>query len=614
MSWTAAALAAFCGLGLADYTTGEDPYVVKSYIQQMVTGLQGNSYPESYRIISTCKHFAGYDIENWHGNNRYGFNAIINTQDLAEYFMQPFQQCARDTKVGSIMCSYNAVNGVPSCANSYNIDTLLRGHWNWTRDENYITSDCTAIQNMFTDHHAFPDRQQTVAAAINAGVDVDCGMYNPTWLPSALQEGLFKESQLDTALTRLYSAQVKAGYFDPASSNPLRSVTWQNVSEPAAEQLALMAAEEGIVLLKNDGVLPMKLPQGRNTTILLLGGWANATTQMQGNYYGSAPYLHSPWEALNNLTDVNIITTPWYDSPLIDTINLQPDFILYVDGTDEQFGEGQDRNTVQWDNLQLDTINMVALTGIPTIVAHMGEQCDDSSLLSNPNVSAIVWAGYGGQDGGNALVNILTGKTAPAGRMPVTQYPANYVNQVAMTDMSLRPNATSGNPGRTYMWFDNATVPFGYGMHYTNFSAEITTQRNSSYDISTLVNSCNKALYTHVEHCPFLPSGLSVSVNNTGKTASDFVTLAFVTGQFGPQPYPLKSLVAYKRLNLLPPGGSSSVDLNITIGGLARHDESGNQILYPGQYSILIDMPTQATWNFTLTGQQQMLDMWPQPN
>ena len=111
------------------------------------------------------------------------------------------------------MCSYNAVNGIPSCANDYMIDTVLRGHWNWMANENYITSDCTAIQNMFSDHHAFSTRQETVAAAINAGVDVDCGMYYPTYLPSAYNETSFNESTLDQSLLRLYSGLLRAGTF-----------------------------------------------------------------------------------------------------------------------------------------------------------------------------------------------------------------------------------------------------------------------------------------------------------------------------------------------------------------------------------------------------------------
>ena len=533
--------------------------------------------------------------------------------------MQPFQQCARDTKVGSIMCAYNAVNGVPSCANSYITESVLRGHWNWTADENYITSDCTAIQNMYTDHHAFSDRQQTVAAALNSGVDVDCGNYNPTYLPTAFAEGLVDEATLDKALLRLYSALVKAGYFDPADSTSWRSLAWSDVSTPDAEDLALQIAQEGLVLLKNDGVLPLSVPEEGKMTVLMIGGWVNATTQMQGIYAGPARTLVSPWMALNNMTGVNIETIQWYESPLIKAKELEPDLILWIDATHEGAEETNDRNTIKWDLMQPDAVEAVATTGIPTVVVHMGEQCDDSQFFSNDNVSAVLWAGYPGMLGGQAIINTLFGidGAAPAGRMPITQYPLGYVNQVAMTDMGMRPDNTTGNPGRTYKWYDNATVEFGYGLHYTNFSAEITPAESTTFDITTLVQSCNQTGLTHVDLCPFLPSSssevsLEVNVTNTGALASDYVALAFVAGDFGPMPRPRKSLVAYQRLAGVEPGKSSIAALNITLGALARYDEKGNEVLYPGMYRIEIDVPVLAMWEFELTGNEVMLDEWPQ--
>ncbi|KAJ9615772.1 hypothetical protein H2200_001849 [Cladophialophora chaetospira] len=600
--------------GRGQETPGEDTYVVKQYIDNYVTGLQGGHNPATYKVIATCKHFVAYNMEGWQGNNRYGYDAIVSTQDLAEYYMQPSQQCARDTKVASIMYSYNAINGIPACANPYNIDSILRGHWNWTADGNYITSDCTAIQNMFTDHHAFDSRQQTVGAALNAGVDVDCGFYNPTYLSSALSLGLIEESTLDQSLLRLYSGLVRAGYFDPPNT-PWRHLTWKNVSTPKAEDLALKVAEEGIVLLKNNGVLPVTISEDKNLTVLLVGGWINATTQLQGNYAGPARTLVSPWMALQNVSNLETIVVQWYESPLIRAIDTQPDLILWIDSTNEAAAEGEDRNTIRWDNLQIDAVEMLATSGIPLIAVHMGEQVDDSAFLSNPNVSAVVWAGYPGMLGGQALVNVLTGKVAPAARLPLTQYPTDYVDLVPMTDMSFRPNSTTGNPGRTYKWYDNATVEFGYGLHYTNFSTAITSPSTSSFDIQSLVSACGT--YAHADQCPFRPysnttSSLSVQVSNTGSTGSDFVALAFVSGNYGPAPYPIKSLVAYERLFGIGPGKSQTANLNITLGGLSRHDENGNQILYPGSYSILVDVPTQSTWNFTLTGTQYMMDEWPQ--
>jgi xylan 1,4-beta-xylosidase len=231
-----------------------------------------------------------------------------------------------------------------------------------------------------------------------------------------------------------------------------RKIGWNNVSTPAAQDLALKAAEEGMVLLKNDGTLPLSFPEDRNTTILLLGGWANATNQMQGNYFGTAPFLTSPWMALQNYSNVNVVTPEWFVSPLIAAAESDADIFLWISATTEGGDEGTDRNTVAWDGLTLDPLEMLATLGKPLIFAHMGDQCDDAILLNNPNVSAIVWGGYPGQAGGEALINILTGKAAPAGRLPVTQYNAEYVDLVGMTDMGMRANPETGNPGRTYKW------------------------------------------------------------------------------------------------------------------------------------------------------------------
>ena len=152
-----------------------------------------------------------YDLEHWNGIDRYGFDAQVSSQDLSEYYSPPFQACARDSNVGSFMCSYNALNGVPTCADSYVLQDILRDHWNWTSELQYVTSDCDAIQNIFLPHNYTADQAQAVADALIAGTDIDCGSYYPTHLPEAYSRGLFNESTLDQALTRLFAAQVKLG-------------------------------------------------------------------------------------------------------------------------------------------------------------------------------------------------------------------------------------------------------------------------------------------------------------------------------------------------------------------------------------------------------------------
>ena len=436
----------------------------------------------------------------------------------------------------------------------------------------------------------------------------------------AYDQGLFNESVIDQTIIRLYSSLIRLGYFDPASATPYRSLGWSDVSTASSSALALKAAEEGMVLLKNDGTLPLSLPSGRQTNIALFGAWANVTTQLQGNYFGIAPFLHAPLYSLQQLSNVNVLysssqssinfpTTDNWDS-LISAAE-GADMVIVADGinTNDE-SESNDRYDISWAPGKVDLINQIATMGKPVVILQFGDQLDNTPFLNNPKISAIVWGGYPGQAGGDAIVNILTGKVSPAGRLPVTQYPANYVEQVDMTDMNLRPNATSGNPGRTYKWFDNAVLPFGYGMHYTNFSLNVAQKSQSTYNISSLISNCDRSQYKYLDLCPF--TSFEVNVTNSGSTTSDFVTLGFISGQNGPKPYPIKELVAYQRLFNLTSHSSQTASLNLTLGSLARRDVNGDQILYPGDYGLLVDVPTQAMLNFTLSGSPVTLDQWPE--
>lgn len=149
--------------GRGQETPGEDPYHISSYVHALIDGLQGGLYPDTKKVIATCKHFVAYDMESWNGNFRYQWDAQINSQDLAEYYMPPFQSCARDSNVGAVMCSYNALNGVPTCADPWLLQSLLREHWNWTAEQQWVTSDCDAVQNVFLPHNYTSTREEAVA-------------------------------------------------------------------------------------------------------------------------------------------------------------------------------------------------------------------------------------------------------------------------------------------------------------------------------------------------------------------------------------------------------------------------------------------------------------------
>ncbi|KAI0673711.1 glycoside hydrolase family 3 protein [Trametes maxima] len=618
--------------GRGQETPGEDPFHLSQYVYNLIVGLQGGLDPKPhFKVVADCKHFAAYDLDNWEGVVRYGFNAVVSQQDLSEFYLPPFQSCVRDAKVASVMCSYNAVNGIPSCANKFLLQDILRDQWGFT-DDRWVTSDCDAVQNIFTPHNYTTDPAQAAADALLAGTDIDCGTFSSTYLPDALKRGLVKTADLRRAAIRQYASLVRLGYFDPAASQPYRQLGWSDVSTPQAQQLAHTAAVEGIVLLKNDGVLPLSK---RSRKLALIGPWANATTLMQGNYQGVAPYLISPFQGAQQagfeveyVLGTGVTTRDDKSGfPAAIAAAKRADVVIFAGGLDETVErEEVDRLNVTWPGNQLELVTELERVGKPLIVAQFGGgQLDDSALQKSRAVNAIIWGGYPGQSGGAALFDIITGKAAPAGRLPITQYPAVYAEQVPMTDMSLRPSAT--NPGRTYKWYSGTPVyEFGFGLHYTTFAfswaargadadANNSTSASAdfggpspSYSIQDLVAHGRKS-------APFLDLApldtFRVRVTNTGKTTSDYVALLFVSGAFGPAPHPKKQLVSYTRVHGLGPRRSTVAELPVTLGAIARADEKGVKWVHPGTYTIALDTDGALKHTFTLTGRAEKIADWP---
>ncbi|KAK0734735.1 glycoside hydrolase family 3 protein [Lasiosphaeria miniovina] len=610
--------------GRGSETPGEDPVRIKGYVKALLSGLEGDEAVR--KVIATCKHYAAYDLERWQGMTRYKFDAVVSSQDLSEYYLPPFQQCARDSHVGSIMCSYNALNGTPACASTYLMDDILRGHWNWTAHGNYVTSDCNAIQDFLPSWHNFSQTPAAAAAAaLVAGTDTICevaGFPPMSDVAGAYNQSLLSEAVVDRALRRLYEGLIRAGYLDPPAASPYRSIGWADVNTPAAQALALQSAAEGMVLLKNNNnnALPLRLA---NKSVALVGHWAAGGRQMLGGYSGIPPYLLGPASAAQqrNLTyriaggpvaQLTGAANTW-TAPALAAAS-QADVVFYFGGTDQSIAaEDRDRDAIAWPGAQLALITTLAALGKPLVVIQLGDQVDDTPLLRNANVSAILWAGYPGQAGGAAALDIITGVSAPAGRLPVTQYPAAYTEQVALTETALRGNG--GSPGRTYRWYNGSVLPFGFGLHYTTFDARSTSTNTTTYSIPALLASCNAP---HLDLCPF--GAVRVQATNTGTTTtSDYVALAFVRHGHGtgPEPRPRKTLAAYARLRAVAPGRAVTEDLRLTLGNLARVDGAGNTVLYPGTYTLLLDVDEHDgavdEVRFELVGDEVVLDHFPQP-
>jgi beta-D-xylosidase 4 len=600
--------------GRGQETPGEDAYHVQNYIRNFVPALQGDDL-NNKQVIATCKHYAVYDLET----GRYGNNYDPTQQDLADYYLAPFKTCVQEAHVGSIMCAYNSVLGVPSCASEYLLEDVLRQHWNFTEDYHYVTGDCGAVGNIFIPHNFTESYADAAAVALNAGTDTDCGN-TYIHLNDSLAANTTTIARVDQALTRLYHALFTVGFFD---GGKYENIAWEDVGTPDANALAYEAAVSGMTLLKNSkSFLP--LDDGKRRKVAVVGPYGNATGQMQGTYSGPPKHIVSPLEAFDGYelwdvthekgTGIASNSTEGFDAAVAAAEGA--DLVIYLGGLDNSVEqETRDRKTLVWPGNQLDLIQQLANTGKPVVVAQFGGgQVDDTSLLNNKNVRGLVWAGYPSQDGGTALLDVLTGKKSIAGRLPITQYPASYNDEVSIYDINLRSNATY--PGRTYQWYTGkAVLPFGYGLHYTTFSQKWTQQLHKSYDIQQLVKKARSSSSTGTlipDTVPF--ATVQARVKNTGRRVSDYVGMLFLSSKSaGPAPRPIKRLVSYARLHEVPVRGSQALDLPLTLGSLARANEEGDFVIYPGKYKLALDVDESISFTFELKGKPEVVEALPRP-
>ncbi|KAH0019320.1 glycoside hydrolase, partial [Aureobasidium melanogenum] len=544
---------------------------------------------------------------------QYGENYNATAQDLAEYFNPPFKSCVRDVAVGSVMCAYTATYGVPNCASEYFLQDTLREDWGFDEPYRYVVADCGAVEYI-QDVHNFTDTPAEAAAvALNAGTDLDCGFTFGTYLNESVINKYTTEARLDQALSRLYTGLHTVGYFD--GQNRYASLSWDDVDTEDARALAYRSAWEGMVLLKNDGLLPLS---SKYQKAALIGPYANASGQMQGIYAGQAPYIITPLEAAeanwDNVqyafgTGVNGSNITFFSQAL--EAARSADLIIYMGGIDNTIEqETLDRKSLEWPGNQLDLVQQLSELGKPlAIVQFGGGQVDDTALLANGNVNAILWTGYPSQEGGNAVIDVLIGRQAPAGRLTTTQYAASYIKEVSIFNPDLRPNGSY--PGRTYKWFTGKPVlPFGFGLSYTTFNLSWCGKPlQQSYNIKNLFDKRQHhgSKPTPLDTLPFVT--LSTTITNTGNHTSDFSALLFLsTSNAGPAPYPNKWLASYARAHGVTSGRSQTVDLNISVGSLARADENGDLTVYPGNYKLAIDNNELLTAEFELVGEPVIVD------
>ncbi|HKF41432.1 MAG TPA: glycoside hydrolase family 3 N-terminal domain-containing protein, partial [Candidatus Acidoferrum sp.] len=282
--------------GRGQETYGEDPYLTARLGVAFVAGIQGDD-PKYYRAISTPKHYA---VHSGPESTRHAADVTASKHDMLDTYLPAFRATITDAKAGSIMCAYNSLNGQPACANEFLLVDQLRDKWAF---QGYVVSDCGAVRNIFDGHHFAPTQPEASAISLKRGMDNECIDFvtkvtdDHDYAPylEAVKQGYLKESDMDLALKRLFTARMKLGMFDPPDMVPYNKIDEKLLDGPENRAMALKLANESMVLLKNDGTLPLRTSGIR---IAVVGSLAEQTQYLLGNYNGIPTHVVSVAEGL----------------------------------------------------------------------------------------------------------------------------------------------------------------------------------------------------------------------------------------------------------------------------------------------------------------------------
>ncbi|MGA7350333.1 MAG: glycoside hydrolase family 3 N-terminal domain-containing protein, partial [Acidobacteriaceae bacterium] len=282
--------------GRGQETYGEDPFLTARMAVAFVTGMQGDD-PKYYQVISTPKHFA---VHSGPEPTRHMADVDVSKHDEIDTYLPAFRAAVTEGHAGSVMCAYNAIKGQPACANEFLLQDQLRGKWGF---QGYVVSDCGAVIDIFAGHHYRTTQAQASAISLERGMDNECADFfakvkdNHDYKPyiDAVQQGYLSESAIDTALIRLFTARMKLGMFDPPEMVPYAKIDEKELDSAEHRALARKLADESMVLLKNDGVLPLKTSV---TKIAVVGPLADQTKVLMGNYSGTPTHSVSVLDGL----------------------------------------------------------------------------------------------------------------------------------------------------------------------------------------------------------------------------------------------------------------------------------------------------------------------------
>ncbi|KAF3651110.1 Beta-D-xylosidase 4 [Capsicum annuum] len=588
--------------GRCQETPGEDPHLVAQYAVSYVKGLQGGSDSGNtgrLKVAACCKHYTAYDLDDWNGFDRYHFNAKVSKQDLEDTYNVPFKACVVEGNVASVMCSYNQINGKPSCADPTLLRDTIRAQWHLN---GYIVSDCDSVGVLFYQQHYTRFPEDAAAATIKAGLDLDCGPFLAIHTEQAVRTGKVSELEIKYALANTITVQMRLGMFD-GPSGPYANLGPRDVCTPAHQQLALQAAREGLVLLKNIGrALPLS-PQ-RHRTVAVIGPNSDATVAMIGNYAGVPCGYISPLQGIARYARTVHqygcmgVTCPGNQQfGLAEVAARHADATVLVMGLDQSIeAEARDRVSLLLPRYQQELISRVAMAsrGPVVLVLMSGGPIDVTFAKNDPRVSAILWAGYPGQAGGAAIADVLFGTANPGGKLPMTWYPQDYVAKVSMTNMDMRADPIKGYPGRTYRFYKGPTVfPFGAGFSYTRFSQRLVSAP-TTISVPTLHSDLEgnntttlmkqKTVRTIHTNCESLDLNMHIDVKNIGDMDGTHTILIFSTSPLG-----TKQLVAFDKVHVVA-GANQRVKIKMNVcKHLSVADEYGIRRIFMGEHKIHVD-------------------------
>ena len=564
--------------GRGQETYGEDPFLTARLGVAFIRGLQGDD-PNYLKAMACAKHFA---VHSGPEPERHTFNVNPSERDLYETYLPQFEAAVREGRVGAVMGAYNAVYGEPACSSPLLLTDILRKEWGFT---GHVVSDCGAIHDIFENHKTVGSSEAASARAVKAGDDLCCGVdFNS--LTRAVRAGLITESEINTAVSRLLEARFRLGMFDPPERVPFARIPISENDTPAHAALALRVATESLVLLKNDGLLPLNAAKLKR--IAVIGTNANSVPVLLGNYSGTPSHPVTILEGIRQAggTATEVVYAPGCPLALPGDSNSTPgtvdfsaalaaaksaDVIIYVGGISPQLeGEemkvnmdgfrGGDRTRIELPEVQNHLLRVLHATGKPVVFVN----CSGSAIAmpwAAEDLPAILQAWYPGEQGGRAVADVIFGKANPAGCLPVTFYRSTG-DLPAFDDYSMS--------NRTYRFFNGTPLfAFGHGLSYTKFK-----YRN-----------------VRLDQPGYQPDGtakVSFSLKNSGRHDGDAVPQIYFRHKNSRIPQPKPALCGFTRLQLAA-GQTANLTVEIPLERLRCWDRNAKKyIVKSGDYELLI--------------------------